>query len=671
MLEVEELDNPSFQELVEKAKEDIQRIYPSWTNYNPADSGMALLELFAYMTELQQFHLQQMGEGHYMMMLQLLGISPQGLKPAKVYAKAEGVAEAVLLAEGTKAYADTLILEAEHTTYLEKDDIIIAENARPIYPFGENPVSGAHYDIRLKAGLEKHHIHSLYFQLEDRYAVPRNFIDKDQFIPLIELAVMAYNGREYVQCEMVEDTTFGLLQTGIIRFRLTEGMGLQNGEYRLRLTAYGEYDTAPLLQEMCFNMISLVQQDTAIEYRKFCLPRAEKAFYQIEADTWMSVQEKTDVYIRRACGFQKTTEFSSYVYDRKRYFVFDSTLFREADCDVEICLVSCPAGLDREQYAYYGNGMPEQSFYLPDRNILGEKFAVWIENRDGSACYVQWKRVLDFAAVDKEDRVYVIDEKNGILRFGNGRQGVMPKGRIEIISYAVCAGKRGNIQKDQIDGFASERCAAGLHNPFPALGGREPESVYDCIQRYKEHTGVKKRAVTQKDYEELIRNTPGLRIKKVKVFPSPLRENVLEAVVLPFTNGNRILKGDAYHRNITHMLEKGKMLGTGIMVRRPEYIGIFIQLEILVKSRYMQAHERIEEHIRDYFEEQMDFGRTIVYSRVFGYIDALPETVGIHSLEMNARGKGVLRDDNRDIHLPFYGMANLEEIEVRCMLTDR
>ncbi|MDE6626915.1 MAG: baseplate J/gp47 family protein [Lachnospiraceae bacterium] len=671
MLEVEELDNPSFLELVEKAKEDIQDIYPLWTNYNPADSGIVLLELFAYVTELQQFHLQQMGPSHYMMLLHLLGLCPEGLKSARVYARAEGVYHAFLLSKGTKAYADTLILEAEHPIYLEKDNIIKEEKQRPFYPFGENPVSGAYYDIRLRYGLEKQNIHTLYFHLYDNYAVPRNIIDKEQFIPLVELSLSCYDGREYVECEIVEDTTVGLLQTGVISFRLKERMGQWNGEYRLRLTVQGEYDTAPLLQGVCFNMVPLIQRDTKVECREFLLPKEKKEFYQVDVDYWLAVQENTDVYIRTALGYRKTTEFSSYVYDRKRHFVFDSALFDRIAGDVGICLVSCLTNLNKDEYVYYGNGMPDQSFFLPDRNVLGEMFSVWIESTEGSDCYVRWNRVLDFARADKEDRVYVIDEKDGVLRFGNGRQGIMPKGRIEIISYAVCAGKNGNIQRNQISGFVEERGAAKLYNPFPALGGEEAESVYDCVQRYKEHTSIKKRAVTQKDYEEVIRNTPGLRIKKVKVFPSPLKENMLEAVVLPFTNGKRILKGDAYNRNIIHLLEKRKMLGTGIIVRDPEYIGIFIQLEILVQSRYMQAHKSIEAHIRNYFEEQIDFGKTIVYSGVFGYIDALPETAGIHSLEINARGRGVLRDDNRDIHLPFYGIANLEEVNIRCMLTDR
>ena len=93
-------------------------------------------------------------------------------------------------------------------------------------------------------------------------------------------------------------------------------------------------------------------------------------------------------------------------------------------------------------------------------------------------------------------------------------------------------------------------------------------------------------------------------------------------------------------------------------------------MEVRVKSRYVDAGTRIEEHVRGYFEEQMDFGKTIIYSRVFGFIDSLPETVGICDLTIHAGGKNIMRDDNKDIYLPFNGMAYLEDIKIQCYRAD-
>lgn len=666
MLTGKEQKNPDFNEIMEMAKGNIQNQYPSWTNFNLSDSGMVLLELFAFMTEAQQFHLGQIGESHYKAFLNLLGMCPKGFRAASVYARAEGIEKPFLLYRGTKAMADTLVFEADETLYMERSHILLEEET-PFYPFGENPDDFVYYDIRLQYELEKEVVHTLYFDLYDGYPVARNPADND-FIPFVELQLFFYDGEKYRECEMLKDTTLGLLQSGRIQFRLPDRMGKLEKEYRLRLTAAGEYDTAPFLNGIYFNMIPFLQKDTKIECRQFFIKRDKKKFYEIDADSWLAVMEDTEIYIRTEKGFKQIMEFSSYVHEKKRHFVFAEELFREIEGDISICLVSYQKGLPKKEYVYYGDGMPNQHFFLPDSNVLGSCFLIWVEeDRD---YYISWVSISDFAKAGRDDRCYVIDEKKGILKFGNGKQGIAPKGRIKIVSYATCAGSSGNIHKKQLNTFCGEKGAEFLFNPYPAVGGKEPESVDECLQRYEEKNKVRNRAVTGQDYEEVIRQTPGLRIKKVKVFPESACENGLEAVIQPFTNGQRILKGMGYDNNIIRLLEKKKMLGTHIIVRKPEYIGISLRLEIKVKSRYLQVKTKVEEHIKQYFEEEMDFGKTIVYSRIFGYIDTLPETAGIYALEIQAGGKGVIRDDNRDIHLPFYGMAYLEELEVRCVLAD-
>lgn len=666
MLALENWDSPSFLEIVEKAKENIQTIYPAWTNYNPADSGMTLLELFAYMTEMQQFHLEQIGTSHYLAFLHLLGICPCGFQTARVYARLEGVKNPFLLHKGTKVLADTLIFEAEQSIYIEKEDILLEKNLQPFYPFGEQPGAEAHYNIRLRYELEKNTVHTLYFDLYDEYPVPRNPIDEKEFIPFIKLQLEYYDGTKYRVCKIAKDTTFGLLQKGMIQFCFDGNMGIFEREYRLRVTVRGEYDTVPLVKGIHFSMVPFVQKDTKIECSKFVLSESKNGFYEVIADSWLAVKGKTDIYIRMERGWKQTEEFSSYVYEDKRHFVFAREIFKEITGDITICMVSRQVGESEQGFIYCGNGMPNQQFFLPDRNVLGSSLEIWIEENQGY--YIPWFPVSDFGKAEKRHRCYVIDEKAGILKFGNGKQGRMPKERIKVISYAVCAGSDGNIQNGQISGFYDEGKTIGIYNSFPAAGGKEPESVNDCLERYREKSKIKNRAVTREDYEEIIKKAPGLRIKKVKVFPSKMKENSLEIVVQPYTNSRRILKENAYDKNIIHLLEKRKMLGTNVILKKPEYIDISLRLEVMVKSRYLKAEKRIEEQIKKYFDEQMDFGKTIVYSKVFGYIDTLPETAAICSLELYAGGRGVVRDDNGDIHMPFYGMACLEDIKIYCAL---
>lgn len=72
-LPVTNLDDRSFQQLVDEAKRKIPELCPSWTNHNVSDPGVALIELFAWMTEMTLFRLNQVPDNFYTRMLNLLG----------------------------------------------------------------------------------------------------------------------------------------------------------------------------------------------------------------------------------------------------------------------------------------------------------------------------------------------------------------------------------------------------------------------------------------------------------------------------------------------------------------------------------------------------------------------------------------------------------------------
>ena len=72
-LPVTNLDDRNFQDLVDEAKRMIPQLCPEWTNHNLSDPGVALIELFAWMTEMTLFRLNQVPDTFYTRMLNLLG----------------------------------------------------------------------------------------------------------------------------------------------------------------------------------------------------------------------------------------------------------------------------------------------------------------------------------------------------------------------------------------------------------------------------------------------------------------------------------------------------------------------------------------------------------------------------------------------------------------------
>lgn len=68
------LDDRRFQDIVDEAKRRIPRHCPDWTDHNVSDPGIALLELFAWMTEMTIYRLNQVPDQLYVKFLELVGI---------------------------------------------------------------------------------------------------------------------------------------------------------------------------------------------------------------------------------------------------------------------------------------------------------------------------------------------------------------------------------------------------------------------------------------------------------------------------------------------------------------------------------------------------------------------------------------------------------------------
>jgi predicted phage baseplate assembly protein len=77
------LDDRTFDDLMDEALLRIPRYCPEWTNYNPSDPGVTLIELFAWMTEQMLQRFNQVPQRNYVAFLELLGIRLQPPVPAQ------------------------------------------------------------------------------------------------------------------------------------------------------------------------------------------------------------------------------------------------------------------------------------------------------------------------------------------------------------------------------------------------------------------------------------------------------------------------------------------------------------------------------------------------------------------------------------------------------------
>ena len=66
------LDDRTYNDLLEEARALIPSLYPVWTDHNPTDPGIILIELFAWLTEMVIYHLNRVPDASYTAFLRLL-----------------------------------------------------------------------------------------------------------------------------------------------------------------------------------------------------------------------------------------------------------------------------------------------------------------------------------------------------------------------------------------------------------------------------------------------------------------------------------------------------------------------------------------------------------------------------------------------------------------------
>lgn len=76
------LDDRTFKDLVEECILRIPRYCPEWTNHNPSDPGITLIELFAWLTDQMLLRFNQVPRRNYVAFLELMGIRLNPPSPA-------------------------------------------------------------------------------------------------------------------------------------------------------------------------------------------------------------------------------------------------------------------------------------------------------------------------------------------------------------------------------------------------------------------------------------------------------------------------------------------------------------------------------------------------------------------------------------------------------------
>jgi len=83
-LKPENLDDRNFEQLLEEAKRVVRERCPGWTDLSASDPGIALLEAFAYLTDVLIYRLNRLPEKAYVEFLRLMGVQRRPPSAARV-----------------------------------------------------------------------------------------------------------------------------------------------------------------------------------------------------------------------------------------------------------------------------------------------------------------------------------------------------------------------------------------------------------------------------------------------------------------------------------------------------------------------------------------------------------------------------------------------------------
>lgn len=690
------LDDERFSDIVETSRKQIPGLYPEWTDYNYHDPGITMIELFAWMKEMQQFYLDQIGQVHIRKYFSLMGIRPQNRMPAKAEVELGLLTDPLFLAAGSRFYAGDICFEAIEPRWIgtaeirklisiskgpygrrERRETPVTENKMRFLVFGGVPEAGAEFRIGLDGPLPVKERQSISLHLYYETGTRRNPVGEHGMIePLAKLSLAYLGGQGYQEVSGWKDMTHQLLEDGAFTFIIGEEMKPgEDGMYWLRLTLeQSNYDLPPVLEHIGIRQIRVRQTETLSEYYDTTVG-IEKSICMVSR---LARIGEYMLFVNRGHGFyQYEGKQERVVLETCARFTFPDLVIEENEI---VCRLLCfEAKYYNKLQIGVGTGMPNQEYDIAVLGLCAEGLAVMAETQEGSGCYEIWDRCEDFCASHPSDRHFQFEEESNVLIFGDCEHGMAPEGRILLAAGHTSLGSGGNVKAQSIVRFDGNSKDVVVGNQREAAGGRAAEDIRQCSERLACQLHTIKRAVTYGDYEYLAKETPGLLIENVRAIPltkpkrqdKTMQDDTISIVVKPYSREKRPHLSSVYRKNIQHMLEPGRMIGTRINILSPEYTGVTVFAEIKTNGYDIAAKESVYASLEQYFDGiRAVFGPVVQYSAVYGSIDVLEMVTGIKSLSIDAQGRNIRRSRNGDLILPVNGLAYLKEWNC-IILTDR
>lgn len=662
MLNSPDLDGRTYEELIEENIARIPLYSQEWTNYNPSDPGITVLENLTAFQALQRSGISQVSGAVKRNLLKIAGFVPEEGKAARVYVRGGqgGEAPAVLL-KGQKLRAGRLCFETLKETAAGQGEIKgivlkqggVYEDVTERLCGRELPSGVRVFDGRPETSLylivDKLPGHGRKFaffaDMIEKYPCNPPEHGKGFYVPLRFLLLTAQGYREME----ARDDTGGFLADGMIELRMPAAVPkrvrFQGREGCLiKCVPEGEYSVPPVLKGIYGNMFPVAQQDTKCVRLTFAGADSVEVRNALAEEGGISVycqEEKNGSY--RAYEPWGETERRGRFYRLERRgrgifrIVFDKNAFGFAPASGEkegVTVVLCGeeltgrrklsevCGYDEQEMELgsYGGVVPSAFSVMTRIRRPGEEdtYAFFRpgERGEGALCY----RLLqngDTASICIEDP----GEYEGAMLYISG--------------LSIHEGAAGNLRPGNVFYADCGEARAEFYNPGVGGGGKNAETAEDCAERFAASVHRPYSLVTEEDYERAVRSIPGLGVHKVRAFRR--EDGGVGVAVQTFGEERLPTLTQSCLSVIRREIGRRRLMTVRAEVCQPEYVQIHVRASLRMKSGFDRGRERAGELIReklDYVGTDRGFGETVSFQELYRALKELECVEEVYELSL-------------------------------------
>ena len=203
-----------------------------------------------------------------------------------------------------------------------------------------------------------------------------------------------------------------------------------------------------------------------------------------------------------------------------------------------------------------------------------------------------WRPQRDLLASDRFAAEFVLEtEENGTaqLRFGDGTLGKgLPSGTSFTAQSRIGTGVSGNVGRETITEVLSPIAdIEGVRNPLPAVGGVNPESTEEVRQFAPQAFKTQRRAVTEADYVRLAQEHPEVQKASARFRWTGSWHTVF--VTIDRLGGRTVDDDPIFKQEMVEWLNQFRLAGYDLEIAGPVFVPVDIEMNVCVGSGRYRA----------------------------------------------------------------------------------